>query len=181
VPDAELVERCRAGDERAWDQLVDRYSRYVYAIAVRAYRLEEHAAEDLFQEVFARMYEHLDRLRDPGALKPWIGQITRRLAIDMLRARRETPGLDEDLIPEQADTTIAEIEEAVAVQQMLGELDQPFAEVLDRFFCRGESYRTIAAALDSPQGTIASRIARGLAQLRTLIEREETGALGPSG
>ena len=57
LTDAQLVERCRAGDPEAWNELVERFSRYVYAIAVRAYRLSEHEAEDVFQDVFARTFE----------------------------------------------------------------------------------------------------------------------------
>ena len=64
ITDAQLVERCRAGEAAAWNELVERFSRYVYAIAVRAYRLPEHDAEDVFQEVFARTYERLDSLRE---------------------------------------------------------------------------------------------------------------------
>jgi len=49
LTDAELVARCRAGDERAWAELVERFSRYVYAIAVQGFRLSETDAEDVFQ------------------------------------------------------------------------------------------------------------------------------------
>ncbi len=59
ITDRELVGACRAGNEDAWALLVDRFSRYVYAIATQAYRLADHDAEDVFQEVFARTYEHL--------------------------------------------------------------------------------------------------------------------------
>ena len=69
LSDAELVARCRSGDHDAWRALVERFSRYVYAIAVQAFRLPEHDAEDVFQEVFARTYEHLDRLRDDAAIR----------------------------------------------------------------------------------------------------------------
>jgi RNA polymerase sigma factor (sigma-70 family) len=78
VSDGELVVRCRGGDDDAWRELVERFSRYVYAISVQAFRLSEHDAEDVFQEVFAKVYEHLDRLRDADALRPWIAQLTRR-------------------------------------------------------------------------------------------------------
>ena len=50
--DAELVTRCRSGDQAAWNALVDRYARYVYAIATRVYRLGPEDSEDVFQEVF---------------------------------------------------------------------------------------------------------------------------------
>src|SRR5213594_4496707 len=91
LSDSELVARCRSGDQQAWAELVDRFSRYVYAIAVQAFRLPESDAEDVFQEVFARVYERLDTLREDDAVRPWIGQLTRRLCIDRLRAgSRET-------------------------------------------------------------------------------------------
>src|SRR5919202_6000726 len=92
ISDGALVARCRAGDAAAWNELVERFSRYVYAIAVQAFRLPQHDAEDVFQEVFARVYQHLDRLRSDEAIRPWIGQLTRRLCIDRLReGSREQP------------------------------------------------------------------------------------------
>src|SRR3954469_2637970 len=84
--DAQLVVRCRAGDEDAWRELVERFSRYVYAISVQAYRLSESDAEDVFQEVFARAYVNLPKLRDDGAIRPWLAQMTRRLCLDTIRA-----------------------------------------------------------------------------------------------
>src|SRR3954466_7995842 len=100
LTDSELVARCRAGDQQAWSELVDRFSRYVYAIAVQAFRLPETDAEDIFQEVFARAYQHLDKLRDDSAVRPWLGQLTRRLCIDRLRAvSRERPATEEELEP----------------------------------------------------------------------------------
>ena len=68
--DSELVARCRAGEAAAWDALVDRYARYVHAIVTRVYRLPPDDAEDVFQEVFARVFERLDTLRDANALRP---------------------------------------------------------------------------------------------------------------
>src|SRR5919199_5339692 len=103
--DAELVARCRAGDQTAWNELVERFSRYVYAICVQAFRLSEHDAEDVFQDVFAKVYEHLGRLRDDEAIRPWIGQLTRRLCIDRLRSGgREQPS--DDVEPPGGEDTL---------------------------------------------------------------------------
>src|SRR3977135_2836256 len=60
--DAELVSRCRSGDQAAWNELVERFSRYVYAICTQGFRLSEHDAEDVFQDVFTRVSTPLDRL-----------------------------------------------------------------------------------------------------------------------
>src|ERR687886_2527946 len=97
--DATLVARCRAGDQAAWAQLVDRFSRYVFAICVQAFRLSDHDAEDVFQDVFTRAYQHLDRLRDDDAVKPWLAQMTRRLCIDRLRATSREAPAEEDVEP----------------------------------------------------------------------------------
>jgi RNA polymerase sigma factor (sigma-70 family) len=169
--DAELVARCRAGDPAAWNDLVDRFSRYVYAICVQAFRLGPHDAEDVFQDVFARAYEHLDRLRDDAALRPWLGQLTRRLCIDRLReARREGPADADDLDPGGVDETLAELDEAMAVRASLDAVGDPCREILDRFFGRDQSYRVIGEALGLPSGTVASRISRCLSKVRADLE-----------
>ena len=169
LSDGQLVARCRVGDHEAWNELVERFSRYVYAIAVQAFKLPEHDAEDVFQEVFARAYEHLHKLRDDDAIRPWLAQLTRRLCIDRLRAgAQEQP---EDLAePLGADDTIETLDDAMAVHDALAILPGNCQDILDRFFARDESYRTIADALDLPSGTIASRISRCLAKLRVEME-----------
>src|SRR5438309_11608153 len=116
--DAQLVARCRAGDDEAWRELVDRFSRCVYAIAVQAFRLSEADAEDVFQEVFARAYEHLHRLRDDAAIRPWLAQLTRRLCLDTIRAGSREQ-LDESPEPAGVDDTIAKLDEAIVVHDAL--------------------------------------------------------------
>ncbi len=170
LTDAQLVARCRAGDHDAWRELVERFSRYVYAISVQAFKLPEHDAEDVFQEVFARAYEHLHKLRDDEAIRPWLAQLTRRLCIDRLRAGSQEQPADEVLEPPGTDDEVSRIDEAMAVHDALATLSGNCQEILDRFFARDESYRTIADALDLPSGTIASRISRCLTKLRSHLE-----------
>jgi RNA polymerase sigma factor (sigma-70 family) len=179
LTDAELVARCRMGDEAAWAELVQRFSRYVYAIAVQGFRLSEHDAEDVFQEVFARTYERLDALRDDAAVRPWLAQLTRNLCVDRLReTARVEPA--EDVEPDSTDETLAELDLALTVRDALESLGEPCSGLLDRFFCRDESYRTIGERLELPPGTIASRISRCLAKLRERLEGRNDGA-APSG
>ena len=169
LSDAQLVQRCRAGDDAAWRQLVERFSRYVYAIATQGFRLPEHDAEDVFQEVFARTYQRLDRLRDDGAIKPWLAQLTRNLCLDRIRETSRTQPTDEE-IAGAADDTLAQLDLALTVRGALDDLGEPCSDLLDRFFCRDESYKTIGAELDLPPGTIASRISRCLVKLREELE-----------
>jgi RNA polymerase sigma factor (sigma-70 family) len=167
--DAALVARCRAGDDAAWALLVERFSRYVYAICSQGFRLSRHDAEDVFQDVFARAYEHLGRLRSDDAIRPWLAQLTRRLCIDRLReATREVPV--EELEPDGVDDLIDTLDDALAVREALARIGEPCGDMLDRFFARDQSYRTIGDELDLPAGTIASRISRCLEKLKGVME-----------
>ena len=176
--DATLVTACLAGEQSAWDELVERFARYVFAISTQAFRLGADDAEDVFQEVFARIFDRLGTLRDPEALRPWIAQLTRRECIDRIRATtRETPT---DELPEHAEDALDRIEEAFDVHVALDSLTGECQEILDRFFCRDESYRTIGEDLGLPSGTIASRISRCLRRLRERMEGRNSVAVASS-
>jgi RNA polymerase sigma-70 factor (ECF subfamily) len=169
LTDAELVQRCRRGDAEAWNLLVERFSRYVFAICIQGFRLSEQDAEDVYQEVFTRVYLRLDTLRDDAAVRPWIAQLTRRLCLDRLASGSREQPLD-DVQPADREQTLEELDEAFAVREALACLSEPCQEILDRFFARDESYRTIGEELDLPAGTIASRISRCLRRLRDELE-----------
>ena len=116
-----------------------------------------------------------------AAVKPWLAQLTRRLCIDRLRAgARERPVAEEELAAAEADDTLALLDDALAVHEALAAAPEHCREILDRFFARDESYKTIGEALDLPSGTIASRISRCLARLKTHLEGRSDGS-GPSG
>jgi RNA polymerase sigma-70 factor (ECF subfamily) len=167
--DAQLVARCRTGDDDAWRELVDRFSRYVNAIVTQVYGLRGHDAEDAFQDVFARAWERLHTLRTDDAVRPWIAQLTRRICIDRLRGSGREVVVEEP--PEEAvEAKLAELDEAMDVHAALARLQPECREIIDRFFLRDESYRTIADSLDLPPGTVASRISRCLGKLREELE-----------
>ena len=172
LSDAALVARCRAGDDSAWAVLVDRFARYVYAICNQGFRLSRHDAEDVFQDVFTKAYENLPKLRNDDAIRPWLAQLTRRLCIDRLReVTREAPA--EDLEPEGVDDLVETLDEALAVREGLARIGEPCSDMLDRFFARDQSYRTIGDELELPAGTIASRISRCLEKLKSAMEDSE--------
>jgi RNA polymerase sigma factor (sigma-70 family) len=181
LTDAALVARCRDGDDEAWRELVERFSRYVYAIALQGFRLPPHDAEDVFQDVFARVYERRDSLREDDAVRPWIAQLTRRLCIDRIRSGSREAGTEvEDMADVPADDVLTELEEAFDVHEALAELPENCREILDSFFAKDESYRTIGDTLGLPAGTIASRISRCLDKLRTVFEGRNEPALPSS-
>lgn len=174
--DAQLVSRCRSGDGDAWNEFVERFSRYVYAICGRGFRLPQQDAEDVFQEVFARAFERLDDLRSDEAVRPWLAQLTRRLCIDRLRlVARDTPS-DAEPDEREVDDVLATLDDAMTVRAALDKVGDPCREILDRFFCRDESYHTIGDVLGIPAGTVASRISRCLDKVRAELDGRSRGS-----
>jgi len=156
----DLVIRCRAGDREAWGTVVQSHAGLVNGLLRGTYRLSAHDVEDAFQEVFIRLYLRLGDLRDEQALPGWIAQVTRNVALDLIRKRqRESVGSDE-------------LDEA--------SFDEPYEQILERFFVQDQSYRTIAEELSIPAGTIASRISRALAMLRNEFMEENAAPVRPS-
>ena len=171
--DAELVAACRQGDDAAWAELVERFARYVYAIT-QAYRLSPEDSEDVFQDVFARAWERLGTLRSDEALRPWLAQLSRNCCVDRIRRGGREDSVDE-VESGALDHAIEQLDEALAVRGALERLSPDCSEILDRFFCRDESYHTIGEALELPSGTISSRISRCLARLREAFEGRKPG------
>ena len=166
---AEFLRRIAAGDRAALADLYDQTAPALFSYAV--YTLENpQDAEEVIQDVFVQIWTKASTF-NPGLGLPfhWIMGITRNRCIDRLRAgAQEQP---EDLEePVDVDDTISRLDESMAVHEALAILPDSCQDILDRFFARDESYRTIGEALDLPSGTIASRISRCLAKLRVEME-----------
>jgi RNA polymerase sigma-70 factor (ECF subfamily) len=93
--DIQLVARARAGDERAFRALLEKYERAVFSICLRMVRNRDEAS-DLAQESFIKVFGSLDRYNPEYAFSSWLFKITSNLCIDHLRKRRITTFAMED-------------------------------------------------------------------------------------
>ena len=118
------------------EQLVTRFSRYVYAITSRVYRLGEHDAEDVFQDVFARTYERLGELRRRRGDPALDRHAHRRLCVDRLRAGGREQPMDEPIDPGEADNAIETLDGRLPCTRVSKALPEHCDEILDRFFAR---------------------------------------------
>lgn len=173
--DESLISRALEQDEEAWDLLLGRYGAYIYAIAVRGFRLKPDEAEEVFQETTFALYQHLPTFRGEGSLRAWIGRIAQNASRAYLRRHGRRLEVQSDPDVEGADTVqeaaLREVEDAVVVREALERLVPECRQVLTRFFYERHKYREIAAALGIPEGTVATRISRCLVQLRALLNR----------
>ncbi|GCL62260.1 RNA polymerase sigma factor [Rubrivivax pictus] len=183
--DATLVARCRQGDAGAWQALVMRYQRLVYAI-VRRMGDDEHAAADVFQTVFSRLLQHLPRLTDPSRLQAWIVTTAKREALLQRRRAQRTvsmhrEGDDGEAVPdwEAADDTdgpeqhLDDLQQLHAVRGALDRLDSRCRDLLGLLFTDSDErvpYEEVARRLGLPVGSIGPTRARCLGKLRALLE-----------
>jgi len=194
VTDAELetklIERLVARDERAFNELVRTYERRVFGLVLRMLgnRAE---AEDLTQEVFVQVFKAIGTFRGDSKLSTWVYRIAVNLCKNRTKYLRVRHTSDQEQLDELAErlplsqarhANVAQIErpdEAMAgrqveaiVREAISLVDENFRECL--ILCDVEElpYEEIAEITSLPVGTVKSRIFRGRAQLRELVERK---------
>ena len=175
--DEELLRACRRGDEAAWEALVRRYQRLVYAVPRRA-GLDEDAAADVFQDVFATLLENVEAIEQPSRLHAWLVTTARRKTwLAIKRARRTHPLDDEEgeggevaSIPDEA---LAQLEQQHLVRAALSELEERCRTLIELLFYRAEppAYSEVAAALGTTEGSIGPTRARCLKKLLAALNK----------
>jgi RNA polymerase sigma factor (sigma-70 family) len=179
--DSILIAACRRGDADAWEALVMRYQRLIYSIPSRA-GLDEQDAAEVFQAVFARLYDHLHKLEQPDRVQAWLVTTARRETWRVSRQRAATVrmlGTDDEEVQElPADLplpheALQRLEDQHLVRLALEQLDAKCRRLLTLLYF-GEtplSYEAAAAAIGAPVGSIGPTRGRCLQKLRGLLER----------
>jgi RNA polymerase sigma factor (sigma-70 family) len=168
---ATLLGRASDGDQWAWNAIVARFERLVWATA-RAHRLATSDAADVCQTTWLRLVENLDRIRDPDRLGAWLVTTARRECLRMIRLRGRELATDEtapfdrpedDLVSEQVMTR----ERDNALLRALAALDERCRMLLTLLSAIDPpSYDQIGSALGMPVGAIGPTRARCLDKLR---------------
>lgn len=184
IDDLALVLRAKEGDQRAFKLLVERYQRKVYAVAHGMVKDREEAL-DIAQEAFVKVHRNLDRFKGDSAFYTWLYRITRNLAIDRIRARRnESVGFDEAVGSEDSpepgflSTRLdADPQKSALRRELAGKLEDALAqlpvkhrEILLLREVEGMSYEDLAATLDIPKGTVMSRLFHARSKMQKLLE-----------
>ncbi len=168
-----LVVRATEGDQRAWNEIVERFAPLVYAICTR-YRLGSHDIEDVGQTVWLLLVEHLDKLREPAALPGWLATTTTRECLRVVKAasRSEWRGSGQDdslqFVDNRAiDEEILMAERNAVLRELFAELPVRCQQLLSMLMSDPpDSYATIHQALGIPIGSIGPQRARCLDRLR---------------
>jgi RNA polymerase sigma-70 factor (ECF subfamily) len=184
----ELLDRCRAGDELAWEALVRRFQSRVHGLAL-LYLGDREEARDCAQDVFVRVYRHLDDCREPDGFLPWLLRITRNAAIDRQRRHRARPSgrsvpLEEAGQiaapgPDPADELKA-IRRRDRVRSALDHLGSLNREIVILKEIQGLSFESVAGVLGIPVGTAKSRSNRARLELARVLAGSSGASSGKS-
>lgn len=181
--DADLVHACRRGDQSAWDTLVSRYQRLIFAIPRRAGLNEEQSA-DVFQEVFLTLFEKLDEIEQPEKIRSWIVTTAKFKTWAAVRGSKGlySPETEEEMEHEMAnladqsplaDDMLIELEQQHLIRTALRELEDRCQKILSMLYLRlaPASYAEVADAVGVGETSISPLRSRCLKKLEKLLSR----------
>ncbi len=174
MDDLALVDAARAGDASAFEALVVRYQRKVYAVALGIVR-DPDQAWDVSQEAFVRVHGHLAEFKGDSSFQTWVMRIASHLAIDSLRRERKTrrdqlEDVREEVLGEAGEgilstplgndpsANLLRRELATRMQAALDELPEIHRTILVLREVEGLSYEELAERLSIQKGTVMSRL-----------------------
>ena len=165
-----LVRAAAQGDEKAWEQLVERFTGLLWAVA-RAHRLPTSDAADVVQATWLRLLEHLDRIREPEHLGAWLATTARRECLRVLRGRETPVATQEEVVADDGadspERTTLRHERDALVQRALTSVSPRCSQLLRVLMASPPpSYAEVSAALAMPVGSIGPTRARCLDCLR---------------
>jgi RNA polymerase sigma-70 factor, ECF subfamily len=175
INERELVERCCSGDERAFQELVDRYKDLVFALIARTIQ-DRSRAEDLAQDVFLRIHRGLPYFRGEARLSTWIYRIVANVCVQD-QPRPPALSLDDERIGARvaragADRQFEDLELRDRLEKAISRLPPHARLLIAAHYLDGVQYEALAEALQLPLGTVKTQLHRAKQQLRRLLETE---------
>lgn len=181
--DAQLIAGCRRGDQDAWDTLVDRYQRLIYAIPRRA-GLSEAQSADVFQEVFLTLFQKLDEIEQPEKIRSWIVTTAKFKTWATVRGSKGhySPATEEEMELEMtnltdtaplADEMLIELEQQHLIRTALTQLEERCQKILSLLYLKNTpaSYAEVAEAIGVGETSISPLRSRCLKKLEKLLNK----------
>lgn len=169
----ELLALVSGGDRSAFEAVYDQTASLVYGLTLRVVR-DPSIADEVSQEVYLQIWRQAGGFdATKGSAKSWITTIAHRRAVDAVRRSQSARDRDES---SPADSPVRDVAEAAVdsderrrVRTALGELTALQRESIELAFFNGLTYRQVAEHLDTPLGTVKTRMRDGLIRLRSVL------------
>lgn len=176
-----LLSRCRQGDPESWEALVRRYQARIYGFALH-YLRDHEDARDAAQEIFIKMYQHLNGFRDGQAFLPWMLRLARNCCIDRIRSRNARPhdlgvtverGMDRESADASPEQSLLEDARRALLYSALATLTAANREIVLLKDIQQLRLAEIATRLGLPMGTVKSRSNRARSELAKAVRSLE--------
>lgn len=174
--DIGLVKAAQRGDKESFAQVYDFIAPDLYRVAL--YTLgNTHDAEDVVSETFVEAYKGIKNLREPEKLKAWMMRILsircKRKIGEYVQGRQEKNIEDYTFsLSEPGDISLDSVHR-MDLQQALEELSEEERLIINLATIQGYTVREVAEMLDSPQGTVSSKLYRALDKLRGMLDSND--------
>lgn len=168
--ESELTDLLRSKDQKAYNYLYDHYGGALYGVIFKIVNSET-MAKDILQEVFVKIWKHIDKYdATKGRLFTWMLNIARNAAIDALRSKEykqeQRTGELEHVVHANVSMNI----DHIGLNKVLDSLKTEQKTVIDMAYFKGYTQDEIAKALDMPLGTVKSRIRSALIHLKNILQ-----------
>jgi RNA polymerase sigma-70 factor (ECF subfamily) len=179
--DAEIVNRCRAGDLTAFEELYREHSARLYNVA---YRMVGHPdeAEDLLQDIFLTVFRKLDSFRGASALSTWLYRLAMNVCLDRLRSRtvkqdQRTDALDETLMPATRGglSHVGRLD----LERAIRALPEGSRAAFVLHDVEGFDHQEVGQILGIAEGTSKSQVHKARLRIRAYLHRVQDGERGP--
>jgi len=173
--DKTLIRRCLEGDDRAFEDLVDRYQKVLFNVSLRMLNNREDAM-DVTQVAFVKAYQKLDTYDPRFKFFSWIYKIMINESLNYLNRRKIHEEVDERM-PSKAPTPETELETARTaekVQEAVAGLPLDYRRLIVLRHFGNLSYRDMSGALDIPEKTVKSRLYTARQMLKDILVRRGT-------
>ena len=176
ISDLELVQKCLAGSQESFEELVNRYKKLIYSVVYNMMP-DKQEVGDISQEVFIRIYKSLNRYNPEFKFSTWSVRIATNLCLDMLRKKK----LDSVPIEEIGDVSggsgtpedsYISKERSRRIRQAINELPDKYRTPIILFHQNGLSYEEIMKVLNEPMTIVKNRLYRGRLMLRDKLSPE---------
>ena len=177
----ELIERCRAGEDEAFRELVDAYKGLVFGLLARSIP-DRARAEELAQDVFLRVHRGLPYFRGEARLSTWMYRIIANVLAEEREARQRAGlaiSLDERTAdgaprvePVAIDNAYSSLELRDRLHKAIAQLPPEYQMVVSGHYLQGLRYEDLAEALGLPMGTVKTHLHRAKRLLRQILESE---------
>jgi RNA polymerase sigma-70 factor (ECF subfamily) len=172
----DLIERCRRGDEGAFQELVDEYKVLVFTLIARTIP-DRSRAEDAAQDVFLRVYRGLPYFRGESRLSTWIYRIVSNVCLQERGHRPAPASLDDGregrpVEPGARDRRFSDLELRDRLDKAMARLTPTYRLLVAAHYLEGMQYEDLAEALQMPLGTVKTNLYRAKQQLRRFLETD---------